>query len=125
MGVVAILAAAWVLKQKGFFGHQVALQKKPEIKTVPTVKADSRATPEPKPSTPAPTPVLVTPPPPATATGNTPHTSGASDTHPAQSQRSLCLPQSDADASAAANGGNQPRAPCLAGCGSRQQVELV
>ena len=93
MGAVAILAAAWLLKQKGFFGHQVALQKKPEIKTVPAVKADSRVTPEPKPSTPAPTPVLVAPPPQPQPPAILPSPHLRRLRHPPrQSQRSLCLP---------------------------------
>jgi hypothetical protein len=78
VGAVAILAAAWVLQQKGFLGHKVVVfPNAPESKAVPTVKADTRVSPEPKPSTPAPKTVLAPPipspqPPPTPVTPPTP-----------------------------------------------------
>lgn len=101
MGAVAILAAAWFLQQKGYFGNKLVPQKAPAIKTVPTVpivRTEPHVSPEPKPSAPvpvpAPAPVVVepTPQPQPPSTPPTPSTPKPSTPAPVVAKKPTPLP---------------------------------
>jgi len=119
MGAVAILAAAWVLQQKGLLGHKVVFQKSQRSRPCP----QGRPTPayHRNPNPPRPLPRLFRCRHSDTSDTSNAHADSCREAHTSPNAASLAI--SSATIIATAHHRDQSCAPCSSGRESRQQVE--